>query len=220
MKVDLHIHTIHSSDSSNGVADIVKLLKEKGIHGAAFVDHNSPEGGREALSLDIKDFIVIPGIEVSSSEGHILALNVTEPIERDMGVRETIERIHEMGGVAIAAHPYRKWSGLGEKNVIGQPFDGIEALNGRSPIGSNRRAMRLAMKLGTAVTAGSDSHENQTLGSAYTIFPDDCGNVGELMKAILDHRTKVEGKNRSPSQTLHYVTKSVSEWIGRGMHRM
>jgi predicted metal-dependent phosphoesterase TrpH len=220
MKVDLHIHTDHSSDSRNKVADIVRLLKEKGIKGAAFVDHNSPEGGREALSLGLKDFHVIPGIEVSSAEGHILALNVTEPIERDMGVRETIEKIHELGGVAIAAHPYRKWSGLGEDNVIGHPFDGIEAINGRSSARSNRHAKALARDLGLAVTAGSDSHENDTLGSAYTIFPDDCDNVEDLMKAILDRRTKVEGNGRSPSQTMHYVIKSVSEYVGRGMHRM
>lgn len=220
MKVDLHIHTNHSSDSSNDVADIVRSLKKKGFGGAAFVDHNSTKGGREALSLDLKDFHVIPGIEVSSSEGHILALNVTEPIERDLGVNETIDRIHELGGVAIAAHPYRKWSGLGEGNVVGHPFDGIEAMNGRSSHRSNRLAQSMAREHDFAVTAGSDSHENDTLGSAYTIFPDDCDSVGKLMQAILDHRTDVGGKGRSSSQTIHYVIKSVSEYVGRGMHRM
>ena len=220
MKFDLHIHTHHSSDSNNSVADIIRLLRSKGFQGAAFLDHNTPDGGREALSLNEKDFIVIPGIEVSSAEGHILALNVTDPIARDMGVRETIDKIHDLGGIAVAAHPYRYWSGIGENNIIDQPFDAVETFNGRSPRRSNRKVQTLAETMGIGVTGGSDSHENDTLGNAYTIVPDGCDDANKVVQAIKERRSEVGGMHRSPSHTVKYVTKSVSEWIGRGMRKM
>lgn len=220
MRADLHIHTDHSSDSKNSVKDIIRILRSRGINGAAFIDHNTPDGGREALSLREDGFLVVPGIEVSSSEGHILALNVRDPIKRDMGVVETIEKIHDLGGIAIAVHPYRAWSGLGEKNVIGMPFDGVETLNARSNGRSNSRAVRLADKVALAQVAGSDSHENDTLGQAYTVFPEGTETVDDVIQAILGKKTKVEGRSRTRTHTVGYVTKSVSEWMGRGMRRM
>ena len=87
MKLDLHVHTDHSSDGKNKVEDIIRILKEKGFGGAAILDHNSPDGAREALNMHPEDFIVVPSIEVSSKYGHILALNVTDPIKRDIAIR-------------------------------------------------------------------------------------------------------------------------------------
>jgi len=220
MKADLHLHTIHSPDGKNSVKDVVRILKAKGFAGAAFTDHNSPDGGLEAMQLGEKDFLVIPGIEVSSSEGHILAYNVREPIPRELGVLETIEKIHDLGGIAVAAHPYRFWSGLGEENIIGRPFDGIEELNGRSNFKGNRKAHALVKDLKAGVTGGSDSHENYTLGDAYTIFPEGTDTVDKALQAILDHQTRTGGGSRTRTHTARYVTKAVSEWLGRGMRRM
>ena len=220
MRADLHLHTVHSPDGSNTVKDVIRILKSQGITGAAFTDHNSPGGGQEALSLNEKDFLVIPGIEVSSIEGHIIALNVREPIARNLTVDETIEKIHAQGGIAVAAHPYRFWSGLGEKNVVGHPFDAVEILNARSNDRGNAHAAVLAKRLKAPVTAGSDSHENMTLGDAYTVLPESTETVDQAIQAILDHNTKSGGRSRTVSHTVGYVTKSVTEWLGRGMRRM
>jgi predicted metal-dependent phosphoesterase TrpH len=220
MKLDLHVHTEHSSDGKNKVEDIIRILKEKGFGGAAILDHNSPNGAREALNMHPVDFIVVPSIEVSSKYGHILALNVTDPIKRDLEVLETIDHIHAAGGFAVAAHPYRYWSGLGEKNVLGRPFDAIEAHNSRSDRSSNRKASILAQNLGAPVTGGSDSHENWSLGTGYTIVPDDCMTADDVIKAISQHRTRVGGDHRTGSNTVGYVSKSVTEWLGRGMKKM
>jgi predicted metal-dependent phosphoesterase TrpH len=220
MKFDLHIHTNHSPDGRNSVQSVIDILRAKGFSGAAFTDHNSPGGGIEAIAMKVEGFVIIPGIEVSSDEGHILAYNVTEPIKRGMTVLETIDTIHSLGGIAVAAHPYRFWSGLGKDNVIGKPFDAIEALNARSAKKANAKALILAKSLSASVTGGSDSHENHTLGNGYTVFPDDCDTAEKAIKAILEGRTTVDGMNRGASRTIHYVSKSVSEWIGRGMKRM
>lgn len=220
MKLDLHVHTCHSGDSSNDVETIIDHLKERGFAGAAIIDHNSIAGGTEALGLKRSDFIVIPGVEVSSEKGHILALNVTTPIERGLSVAETINAIHRAGGIAVAAHPYRFWSGLGEENVKGMPFDAIEVQNGRSDARGNRRASKLAKVLQLPETGGSDSHESSSLGSAYTVVPDDCDSVEKVLQAVLKKRTTGEGQDRGAARTVHYVFKAVTEWIGRGMRRM
>ncbi|HSV42750.1 MAG TPA: PHP domain-containing protein [Methanomassiliicoccales archaeon] len=220
MKLDMHVHTVHSNDGKNKVAEAIETLKRKGFQGAMILDHNNPNGALEALALGFEDFIVVPGIEVSSAEGHILALNVTEPIDRDMGVQETIDAIHERGGIAVAAHPYRRWSGLGEDNVTGYPFDAIEAFNGRSTKGANKKASELANRLGRPITGGSDSHESSSLGYAYTIVPDECRTAKDIVAAILMNMSDVDGNHRGKTKTVKYVTKSVTQWLGRGMRRM
>ena len=139
MKIDMHVHTVYSGDSRNSVQDILDGCRRVGMDGVVVLDHNSLRGAKEAVAMK-SDILIIPGVEVSSAEGHILAYNVSEEIPRDRTVEETIDLIHAQGGVAVAAHPYRVWSGLGEKNVIGQRFDGIESQNGRSTRRGNRKA--------------------------------------------------------------------------------
>ena len=166
------------------------------------------------------DILVIPGVEVSSAEGHILAYNVNQEIPRDRTVEETIDLIHAQGGVAVAAHPYRVWSGLGEKNIIGHKFDGIECQNGRSTTRGNRKAVELAEEMKKPRTGGSDSHEPETIGKAYTVFPDECSDVDGVMKALLTGKATPEGTDRTGPGTIKYGKKAISEWIGRGMKRM
>jgi predicted metal-dependent phosphoesterase TrpH len=219
MKVDMHVHTVHSGDSCNSVRDILDACRRVGLDGVVVLDHNSLRGGREALSMK-SDVLVIPGIEVSSAEGHILALNVNDEIPRDRTVEETIDLIHAQGAVAVAAHPYRVWSGLGERNVIGKRFDGIECQNGRSTRRGNRKAVALAQEMRRPRTGGSDSHEPETIGKSYTVFPDGGYDADGIMKALLAGKATTEGTDRNVSGSLHYGRKAIGEWVGRGMKRM
>jgi predicted metal-dependent phosphoesterase TrpH len=219
MKVDMHVHTIYSGDSISSVQDILDACKRTGMDGVVVLDHNSTRGGREALAKK-SDILVIPGIEVSSADGHILAFNVGDEIPRDLTVEETIDRIHSQGGVAAAAHPYRVWSGLGESNVIGKKFDAIECQNGRSTRRGNRKAADLANQMMRPRTGGSDSHEPETVGKSYTVFPDDCTDVDAVMKALLSGKATTEGSDRDVQATVRYGKKAITEWVGRGMKRM
>jgi predicted metal-dependent phosphoesterase TrpH len=219
MKIDMHVHTVYSGDSSNSVQDIVDACKRAGVDGAVVLDHNSTRGGKEALAMK-SGLLIVPGIEISSAEGHILAFNVGEEIPRDLSVGETIDRIHSQGGVAVAAHPYRVWSGLGESNVIGQKFDAIECQNGRSTRRGNRKATVLAKEMARPCTGGSDSHEPETVGKSYTVFPNDCTDVDSVMKALLSGKATIEGTDRDGPATLRYGKKAITEWVGRGMKRI
>lgn len=174
----------------------------------------------EAVRLAPEDLLVIPAVEVSSKEGHILAYNVREDVPRGRGVAETIDLIHERGGIAVAAHPYRLWNGLGSQAVLRNRFDAIEGMNGRNTEHGNAKAMSLAERAHLPMTGGSDAHRAENIGEALTIFPDDCHTVDDLIKAILDGRTHVEGEGRGAKETWRYGSRSIRQWIGRGMKRI
>jgi len=217
MKADLHIHSVYSNDGKSTLEQIADAALSRGLGCIAVTDHNCFKA--YDLLKDRKDMIIVPGIEVSSAEGHILAYGVGSDIERGMSVIRTIEAIHDAGGIAVAAHPYRWWSGLGEKNVVTE-FDGVEGFNSRSKKRDNARSFRLGMSMNKPLTGGSDSHTPDAVGDAYTIFPDGLSTKDEIIASILRHETEVDGKSRSASSTLKYGTKSITEWIGRGFKRM
>ena len=219
MRADLHIHTLHSGDSLQTPALVLETAVHLGLGAVAIADHNTLRGSKEALGLDY-DIIVLPAMEITSSEGHILAYNITEEIERDLTPARTIERIHDAGGIAVAPHPYRLWSGLGERVVREAPFDGLEALNGRSLRGANSKARMLANSLGLPMTCGSDAHSPEEIGKAHTVFPDECSAAEDLVEAILQGKSDCAGLNRPYMQSFSYGRKAIGEWLKRGLRRI
>ena len=217
MKADLHIHTLYSNDGRSTIEEVAESAVKRGLGCIAVTDHNKFEA--YDLLKDRKEFIVIPGEEVSSAEGHILAYGIQSEIERGMSVIKTIEAIHDAGGIAVAAHPYRWWSGLGEKNVVPE-FDGVEGFNARSRTRDNRRSFRLGMSMNKPITGGSDAHTPECIGNGYTIFPDDIATWGDAVNAIISKETDVDGDSRRFGETLKYTWKSITEWIFRGFKKM
>ena len=76
LKLDLHIHSQYSEDGTGTIKEIIKNLQKKELNGMALTDHNTVEGGLKALKIAPKDFVVIPGIEISTADGHIIGLDV------------------------------------------------------------------------------------------------------------------------------------------------
>jgi predicted metal-dependent phosphoesterase TrpH len=182
---DLHVHTTYSKDSLITPQDLVYYAKKKGLNAVAVTDHNSLDGAYKIAKET--DFLIIPGMEVSSADGHIVALNVHELIPRDLSAPETVERIHKAGGVAIACHPYVYFKGCLKENVC-QTFDAIEVINSRAfPFQrSVRKAEKTAKKLGLVRVAGTDSHYGPQIGTAYTIIETDEPSVEAITRAIVE----------------------------------
>jgi predicted metal-dependent phosphoesterase TrpH len=221
MMMDLHVHSAYSVDTDVEIKDILKTAKARNLDGLAISDHNEIAGSLEAFELakEMDDFMVIRAIEVSSSEGHIIAYGVDKKIPRDMTPRDTVDAIRRAGGTPVVAHPYRFWSGVGEKVVLNTKFSAIEGLNARSPKNTNEKAIALAEKLDLGVTGGSDSHKVEEIGTGVTIFELDVETEEEALEEILRGRTKVDGESR-PAGSPKYVAKTVSQWLGRGMKRI
>ena len=220
MKADLHVHTHHSGDNRQSLEEIFEACKRMGIGAVAITDHNSIVGAKEAMEKAPEWLLVLPGIEITSADGHILAYNVEKDIPRDRSAAETIDLIHQAGGIAVAAHPYRIWSGLGEDIVLANRFDAVEVLNGRNTNHGNARAGMLVERLHCPFTAGSDAHRQANVGDACLVIPDDIRSKADMVAAIMDKRAGLEGHGRTFRMTVSYGSKAIAQWARRGFRRL
>jgi predicted metal-dependent phosphoesterase TrpH len=180
LKIDLHVHTCYSPDSTITLKDVVTYCRKRGLDGVAITDHNTLRG---ALKLKSRDIIVVPGIEISTSNGHLLGLNVNRLISANLNIEETINRIHEAGGIAVAPHPSTFYKKPPSRQVTS--YDAIEVMNAASvPFQLfTSLSKRFAVRLGLPETGGSDSHHGLEIGAAYTVVEAD-SEVDEIVEAI------------------------------------
>jgi predicted metal-dependent phosphoesterase TrpH len=193
IKADLHVHTIYSKDSLITPKDLIFHAQKKGLNAVAVTDHNSLNGAYKIAKET--DFLVIPGMEVSSSDGHIVALNVKELIPRGLNAAETVLRIHRAGGVAIACHPYVYFKGCLKGNVC-ESFDAIEIINARAfPFKrSVKKATETADRLNLSKVAGTDAHYGPQIGSAYTVIDAEETTIDAITKAIVEGHCQPYGQ--------------------------
>jgi len=176
------VHSHYSADSSITPKDLVSFAKRCGLDGVAVTDHDRLDG---ALRIATEtDFLVVPGIEITSSNGHVVGLNVQELIPRGLTVNETVDKIHESGGIAIACHPVGLFKG-GLGKLTNSEFDAVEVINS-SAIPFNytvRQNERIASRLGKARVAGSDAHYGPEIGCAHTLIDAEF-SADDVVKAI------------------------------------
>lgn len=218
MRFDLHVHTEHSGDSKVPVEDALQTVKEKGLDGVAFTDHNTMSGYRKAKGLD-PPLIIVPGEEVSTPVGHVLALGIEDEISRQPSIKDAIQKIRQQGGLAVAPHPYRTWSGIGEENLLKNDWDAVECRNGRSWRRKNGMAEKVARDKGYPVTAGSDAHRLKSVGKTYTEVRE-IENWEDVIREIREGHSMLGGENRSFIQTFFYVRRALFGWVRRGFKRI
>ena len=153
MRFDLHIHSCYS-DGRDGVYNILKFATKRGLDGIAITDHNTLKGSIAAQRLihDRKlEIILIRGAEITTSEGHLLALGVEDLPPRSRSPEETIEIIHDQGGISIVPHPYH----LFRHALFRIPkCDAVEVYNSKHLFGiSNAIAWHVALRRGLPMVA-------------------------------------------------------------------
>jgi predicted metal-dependent phosphoesterase TrpH len=210
---DLHIHTTYSWDGTCSVADVLAQASiEAELDVIAITDHDTIEGALEAMEL-ASDYglEVVPGCEVSTSEGHLLALYIQEPIPPGKSLLETLAYIEERGGIGIAPHPTARWtqslSAEAIRSALKDPTGsrilvGIETFNGgliRAE--ANRAARALAATLDVARVANSDSHVLWSIGSGCTMFE---GLTAHDLRIALESHSTIPIR-RSPAPPLVYL---------------
>lgn len=182
LKIDIHVHTNHSYDSIIKPEEVVFYAEKRGLDGVAITDHDKIDC---ALKMARKtNFLIIPGIEISSLNGHVLGLNIQEPIPKGLSADETVDRIHGLGGIAVACHPISLFKGsLGERTS--SKFDAVEVINASAfPFNySVKHSQKIASRLGKAKVGGSDAHYGPEIGCAYTLVYAE-SEVEEIVKSI------------------------------------
>jgi len=194
LRWETHCHTIYSNrrrrrfDALNSPREMIEAALCKGLGGMIITDHDSVAGGLvgRKVALRFKDFKVIPGAEVTSRSGHILAIGIENDVPKGLSVEETVEMIHDLGGIAVASHPFssRVRPSLGEECL---KTDGVEVFNSANRGDSNSRALSLARGHGRPGTAGSDAHWERAVGNAGIVCDDP-------VEDIIRGRTKLFGR--------------------------
>ncbi len=212
MKFDLHTHT-HYSYNPYGIIDaldspeeMVKRAKEIGLDGIAFTDHNTIKVKDKFKELSEKyGVFVLLGEEVLTNKGEVIALGINEVIKEDMSLLETIDKIHEQGGLAIAPHPFNIFGKGTEKNAL--KADCIEIFNSLSLDRiSNNRNKKLAIRHNRPAVVGSDAHMKEMLG--YGITDIKCEpDIDSILRAIRKRQVSFE--------TRYTPLSLVQEWFVR-----
>ena len=208
LKMDSHIHSKYSPDSESSLDDIIKVADKKNIDIIAISDHNTVDGTSEIIKKT-KDtsILAIPSIEISSSKGHILGFGCEEIVPRDLSPEETIDRIHDLGGLAIIPHPYcfYRHGLLHNTSYENLKIDAIETKNARFIVGyCNRKAKKLSQNEKIPALGASDAHYYKFIGDCYSLI--DCEkDIDSVMKAIKNNRIEAHGMGTSNIRLTKYL---------------
>ena len=181
-RADLHMHTTASDGWPTPQELVDHAVRRASLSVIAVTDHDTIEGALRARDYAAKRarVHVIVGEEVSSRDGHIVALFVERRIRPRMSAAATVHAIHDQGGLAIAVHPFWRTERVarnGRVHGVGWlaaelDFDGIEVENATPGFYVfNQLARRLNLGLGAAELGSSDAHILDAVGRAYTEFP-------------------------------------------------
>ena len=222
IKLDLHVNSRYSEDAIGSSKEIIKSLIKRGLKGMAITDHNNVEGSIEALKVSSKDFIIIPGIEISTEDGHILALNIKKNISRKLSIEETIDIIIDEGGLPIIPHLFRNMSGIKKAKLktIQKKLHAIEVFNSCSQPKTNLKTAKVAKEYNLGGTGGSDTHDPLYAGYGYTIVDTTDLNADTILSEIRRKKTWGEGTTIPLKYRRDRMLISTKQFFKRGFRRI
>ena len=220
--IDPHTHSEGSYDGKEPIELMIEHLQDIELDAIAITDHDNIEKSVEAAELaeDVEDAVVIPGIEISTKHGHLLGLGIEEEVEPGLSMEESVEKVRDLGGVAIVPHPFQKTRHGALKRRI-KDCDAIEVFNAWLFTGfQNRRAKKFANKHDYPKIGASDAHSIGMMGRGYTELTiegkDSLEEITkeDILEAIEHGGHKVAGK-RAPlhKSSYHYLKAMTTKTI-------
>jgi len=199
---DLHVHSIYSFDGTASIPQILERACEAGLDIIAITDHDSIRGALQAAELAPRyDVQVLPGIEISTAEGHLLGLSISSLVPAGLSLIETVGCVGELGGFCVAPHPTAAWMGKSALSAYSirealrdrdtaRILIGIETYNATvMDRACNEAARILAERSDIAQTGSSDAHVIGAIGLGATFFPG--YTVDDLVAALWNGTTQV-----------------------------
>jgi len=226
---DLHIHTIYSYDGTASVHAVLRRAYQIGLDVIAITDHDEIAGSLKALELAPNYGLeVVPAIEVTTAEGDLLTLNVTEKIQRNLSLIETVLKVRELGGFCIAPHPMA--GGMGMKSLSAysilkalhnpegaQTLIAIETYNATAiDKMSNHYAGVLADQLNITQTASSDAHVVEAIGLGATEF--DGYTTQDLLTAL--QTGEIRQRKQKEWNSIRILGSWAANYIGSAFTRL
>ncbi|RAW46836.1 histidinol-phosphatase [Halorubrum sp. 48-1-W] len=229
LRIDPHVHSEGSYDGHEPVDLILEHAADIGLDAVVITDHDAMGESRRAAELAPEYGLVgIPGVEVSTADGHLLAVGVDRMPPRRESYAETVTWIHDRGGIAIVPHPFQRSRHGVRRRHVPVPEPDADAADGRDPVDEidavevfnawlftgyrNRRARRFAALHGYPGVAASDAHHLNYVGRAFTELTvqgrasvDDV-TAEDVLSAVREGTTTVSGKRAPvPMAARHYL---------------
>ena len=208
-RADLHLHT-YASDGLIGAADLIEHVENfTDLDVVAITDHDETSASLQAREWAARRNTrvqVVPGVEVTTLDGHMLALFVEERPPALRSLQRTAEWVRSQGGLCIAPHPFTRWTHSLNARALIQAMDdgllaGVEILNASlAGRGSRPRALLFADQHGLARIGSSDAHMVSMIGLAWTRFPGK--TTADLRHAIELATTTAEGRFATPREMI------------------
>ena len=113
IRADLHTHAVGDGRFGPSTADLVAALVDAavdvGLDCLAVTDHDDLRPGllaEEYAAARGLPILVVPGMEVTTEGGHLVALGVRTPIPGWQPLAETIAQIRAAGAISLLPHPF------------------------------------------------------------------------------------------------------------------
>ena len=198
---------------------LIASARSKGLHGFAITDHNTCDafhymvdhGLAHSDGTPVDGFLVIPGVEVSTAEGHLLCIGSVLPQMKGEPAADVARAIQAVGGVAIPAHPYDRFrAGIREDSLDALKLDAIEVFNAAiSHQSFNDKARAYAERRGLPMIAASDAHHEAAIGTSRMIFETENFTV----RGILDEIVKGARRHEQLLSFRDKLRKTLNNWF-------
>jgi len=198
--IDLHTHTYPlSHDSLLSPDELIVAAKESRLDGICLTEHDFFWDHTKVNDLATRhNFLVLPGIEVNTENGHILVFGLERFVYGMHRMHELASLVDQAAGVMIAAHPYRRqlpfelrnegdWTEALDRAAANAAYErvaAVEVLNGRGSERENAFSADLCLRLGLPSVAATDSHERKDVGRCATEFSRPIGDVADLISEL------------------------------------
>jgi len=187
LSIDLHAHTrfFHgwpgrpTAFDPVGAQLLARYARRRGLDAVAVTNHDYRY---DAVGGDVT---FLPGIEISTSRGHVTVVGPDPPARTTPGTltpREAVALAHDHDCVAVLAHPFR--GSTARRSPA--PFDAVEC-NGKHT-DTHAKARALADRRGVPVVGGSDAHYPFEVGRGYTEVDAEAATPEAVVAAVRDGR--------------------------------
>jgi len=221
LRAQLHMHTTESRgtrikyDSVIRPKDAVDILSKSEVDAVVVTDHNTTRAYKKMRAYAKgRPLIIINGIEIGTTDGHVVGLGVSEGIDhklkgRKMNAFEACDLIRDFNGEVYIPHPFdaqRKGLGIKIKEVNGI----VEIFNPMNIFGfENELAYKVASKLGRPKAVGADAHSPTLLDTCLTCV-DSIPEEYSIIKAL-------KGEEVSFENCRYMTLQEMKNWILRRM---
>jgi predicted metal-dependent phosphoesterase TrpH len=205
---DLHTHSrffhlrpgVAAGYDPIGAGLSLRVARRRGLDGIAVTNHDF------FCEETLVDAACIPGIEISTTRGHLLVVGPDPPLQtrpNELAPADAVELAHDHGCAAIIAHPFRN-STLRDCEAA---FDAIE-VNGKHPE-HRREIAAVARERDLPIVGGSDAHFPFEVGRVSTRIDVERLTPTTVVEAIREGRVEPTFRDGPLTRGLRWMYEAI-----------